>query len=252
MKDLKIYILTIIISLVLIAPSLFCTSSVTVVLSGIGCSGIAAAIMAIFIEISNSKREHEKADKAKALYFRQLYNQLIITVERILWFNERLVDDSFNWNLKDNVYFSMDYMAAMRTHYLTSSLSYDEAIERLRGIGERYSLENIKMLDTDEVHKVNRLFQIVAAGASYLLIEANAINNNKLILEIEDYLSIEENKKIMLDISLAFGLMPKTDKNYKVVIDSLIGATDNLREIGKYQKNEIHIGLHGSVSVSEL
>lgn len=252
MKNLKIYILTILISLVLIAPSLFCKSTVTGVLSGIGCSGIAAAIMAVFIEISNCKSEYKKVNQAKALYFRQLYDQLIITVGKILWFDERVTDDSFDWNLQDNVYSSFYYMVEMSTHYPTSSLSYDEAIERLRGIGEKYSLEKIKTLDADVVYKVNRLFQIVAAGTSDLWIEANALKNDKLILEIEDYLSIEENKKIIFDISLALGLMHKKDKNYKVVIDFLISATDKLRKTGKYPANNIQIGLCGSVSVSEL
>ena len=251
MKDLKIYVTTIIISLILIILSLFCSSSFTNVLSGIGCSGIAAAIMAIFLDKSNSQRECLKAEKAKALYFNQLYDQLIITIERILWYKERIANDSFNWELPDATYSTMNYMVAVSSQYPTYLLTYDEAIERLRDIGERYSLENIKLLDADEVHKVNRLFQIVAAGASYLIMEANAIKENKLILEIEDYLSIEDNKTIMFNISLAFGLMPKTDKNYKAVIDSLISVTNKLREVGKYT-SDVHVGLHGSVSISEL
>lgn len=237
--------------MLILASFTTCDSSLAGVLSGIGCSGIAAAIMAIFLERENSKREREKADKAKALYFNQLYDQLKMLAERILWFHERISDDTFNWDLPDKEYSTLNYMLAMGSKYPSYSLSFDEAIDKLRSIGEKYSLENIKALDEQEVRKINRLFQIVASGASYLLMEANAINGNKLILEIEDYLSIKENKQLMFDISLSIGLMPKTDKNYQAVIESLISATEKLREIGKYT-DDICVGLHGSVSISEL
>ena len=57
--------------------------------------------MAIILEYANNRREQEKLEKAKSLYFKQLYNQLIMMVERILWFNERLDDADFNWDLQD-------------------------------------------------------------------------------------------------------------------------------------------------------
>lgn len=251
MKNIGIYIITFIISLIMIIFSLLFTCSFTNVLSGIGCSGFAAAIMAIFLERANDKRESEKITKAKALYFKRLYDQLIIAIERIIWFNERLKDDSFEWEYSDDVYSTMNYMAAMSEKYPSYSLDYDEAIKKLKDIGERYSLDNIKLLDEKEAHKVNRLFQIVAAGSSYLLKEAKIINDNMLILDIEDYISIEENEKILNDISIAVGLMLKTDKNYKVAIVSLISAIETLRKIGKYT-NGVDVGLHGSISLSEL
>ena len=103
MKNLKIYIITILGSMLLFVPSLVCECShsnlqpLYNVFSGIGCSGIAAAIMAIFLDYSNNRREQEKLKKAKSLYFKQIYDQLIMVVERILWFNERLQDADFNW-----------------------------------------------------------------------------------------------------------------------------------------------------------
>lgn len=207
--------------------------------------------MAIFLDRSNSKREKERLTKAKSLYFSQLYDQLIMMAENILWYNERLADDSFDWNMDENAYYTIEYRIKMSSRYPTQLLDYEEAINRLRTIGEKYSIDNIKSLNQQEIYKINRMFQIVAAGATHLLVEAKAVSENKLILEIEDYLSIEDNKNIMFNISLAIGLMPKTDKNYKAVVECLINAIDALREIGNYTNN-ISTGLHGSISVTEL
>lgn len=208
--------------------------------------------MAIILEYANNRREQEKLEKAKSLYFKQLYNQLIMMVERILWFNERLDDADFNWDLQDCVYSTLNYMVSMGSRCSEPSLTYDDAINKLKNIGVKYNLENIKTIAELEKHKVNRLFQIVAASSSYLLNEANSIKNNKLTLDIMDYMSIEENKGIMFEISFFITLMSKTNKNYQAAVDSLISVTERIREIGQYPKGDIRIGLHGSFPMSEL
>ena len=258
MKNLKMYFITILASILLLVPSLYCECSYSNlqplydILSGIGCSGIAAAIIAIFLEYANNRREQEKLKKAKSLYFKQLYDQLIMLIERFLWFNDRLKDADFNWNLRDYVYSTLNYMVAMGTCYSETTQTYDDAINKLKKIGEKYNLENIKTIAESERHKVTRLFQIVAASSSYLLNEANAIKDNKLTLDIMDYMSMDENKDIMIDISFFIAIMSKTDKNYQVAVDSLINVTERVREIGQYPKGDIRIGLHGSFPMSEL
>lgn len=252
MRDLGIYVIAIIISALFLVPSLICKCPVFDTLSGIGCSGIAAAVMAIFLERANAKRERERTAKAKSLYFKQLYDQLIMMIERILWFDERLKDDNFNWNLPDQTYSTMSYMVEASRLYKEYSLAYDDAVDKLRSIGEKYNLDNIKRFSEEGVNKVNRLFQIVAASSSYLLNEANAIKNNKLTLDIIDYMSLDENKGIMFDISLFITLMGKPNKNYQAAVNALISVTERIREIGQYPKGDIRIGLHGSFPMSEL
>lgn len=251
-KDLKINAVTIIVSLLLLLPSLFCKASPFLnILSGMGCSGIAAAVMAIFLDMANTRRESQRQQRTKTLYFKHIYDQLIMMMGRILWFSERLSDESFNWELDDNVYSTMKYMVAVSDKYPNELISYKDALERLNAIGEKYNLDNIKNLSEDEKHKVDRMFQIIAAGSTYLLTEANNIKANKLILEAEDYFSVEDNDQLMFNISLAIGLMGKPDKNNKAIIDSLISATNRIREVGCYA-DKVDVRLHGSISVNEL
>lgn len=258
MKNLKIYFITILVSIPLFIPSLFCKCSYSNlqplydVFLGIGCSGIAAAIMAIFLEYTNNRREQEKLKKAKSLYFKQIYDQLIMTIERILWFNERLQDTTFNWNLQDNDYSTFGYMTAIGSKYPETLLAYDDAINKLKNIGKKYNIENITTVAEADKYKINRLFKIVSASCSYLLNEANTIKNNKLILDVEEYMSLDENKGIIFDISFFITLMSKPDKDYQAAVDSLISVTERIRKIGQYSKGDIRIGLHGSFPMSEL
>ena len=93
----KIYIWTIVISLLLLIPACIWNCNIMTILSGIGCSGIAAAIMAIFLDMASLKRENERKAKTRAIYFRELKEQLKMMIERILWFDERL-NENFDWD----------------------------------------------------------------------------------------------------------------------------------------------------------
>ena len=58
----KIYIGSIVVSILLLIPACIWRSTILTVLSGIGCSGIAAAIMAIFLDSAALKKENPKQE----------------------------------------------------------------------------------------------------------------------------------------------------------------------------------------------
>jgi len=61
----KIYFWTIAISILLLIPDCIWDHSFLTIISSIGCSGIAAAIMAIFLETAAENRERERNAKAR-------------------------------------------------------------------------------------------------------------------------------------------------------------------------------------------
>ena len=115
-----IYVITILISIVLTIPFMIWGTNVLSVLSGIGCSGIAAAIMAIFIDAKIDKDRKKKIEKAKATYFKSLYNELSIILQRILWFENRLEEDDFDWTFPAETYSTLSYMVSV-SNYPTES-----------------------------------------------------------------------------------------------------------------------------------
>ena len=66
----KIYIWTIIISLLILIPDFVWDCNISTILSSIGCSGIAAAIMAFFLESASIKKEKKRKIKALHVFLR--------------------------------------------------------------------------------------------------------------------------------------------------------------------------------------
>lgn len=127
----KIYIWTIVISLLLLIPACIWNCNIMTILSGIGCSGIAAAIMAIFLDMASLKRENERKAKTRAIYFRELKEQLKMMIERILWFDERL-NENFDWDKDPAIYSTLQYMLYAGQQYPgEETISFEEAEARL-------------------------------------------------------------------------------------------------------------------------
>lgn len=247
----KVYIITVIISIVFIALYFFLDNRVFTILSSIGCSGLAAALMAFFLESALLKKEAERIDRAKYMLFRGLIDELRMILERVLWFDARMDDMCFEWNRALNEYSSLRYMVSANKNYPEEVVTFEEAEQRLTALCEKYSLNQLSQMTSEQLFRTQKMFQIVAASSSYLVLEANTLRDNKLELDSERYISLEETKKVLLDISLGISLMNSPSKNYSAAISSLLAAYKMIQAIGKYT-DDFRIGLHGSIDSSEL
>lgn len=252
MENKKLYIIISIISLILMIPSCIWDCSVLNMFSGIGCSGIAASIMAIYIERNSEKKEEIRLAKARTLYFKSINSQLNMIFERIMWFDARMDDEKFNWSFQPQEYSSLKYMlGANQVYKERGTLAFDEAEKQLKIIGEKYNLDKQKEMSDDELNKVRKMFCIIACSSNYLLNAANEIKENKLTLDIAEYLDMDKIDVLLSDISFGIGLMNSPDKNYAAAIEALLSASKIIREVGQYTDN-IRIGLHGSIQINEL
>ena len=250
----KIYLCVIIVSLLFMIPACFYDVGVLTVLSGIGCSGFAASIMAIYLENATQKKEKDRHQKARTTYFKNLNSQIVMLIERILWIDECMNDSNFNWNHDPMFYSSINYLLSddyNSKNQNSETISFDEAINRLIGIGRKYNLEQQAQMSNDNIDKVQKMFFILASSSSQLISEVRKVAENKLILSSEEYISLSDIDELCTDISLSVGLMGNPKKNYEFAISKLIEAAKTIREIGNYTNN-ICIGLHFSVSISEL
>lgn len=250
----KIYIITIIISTCLIIPScISCMESYKIVslFSGIGCSGIAAAVMAIFLESAALKREQAQKQKSKNRYFYGIYAQMKMLLERLLWFEEKLQVRDFNWDLDPREYSTLNYMAFAAQGGGGENLSFQEFEKRINVLCEKYNLENIKNFSDNDVEKITKMFRILYESSEQLLIALNRLKSDELILENEGYISLDDNRAIAFNICLGIGLLNKKNKNYGVAISQLMTAFVMLRELGGFS-DEITIGLKGSISIDEI
>lgn len=247
----KIYIWTIVISLLLLIPACIWNCTIMTILSGIGCSGIAAAIMAIFLDMASLKRENERKAKTRAIYFRELKEQLKMMIERILWFDERL-NENFDWDKDPAIYSALQYMLYAGQQYPgEETISFEEAEARLNILEDKYALDQQSKMQSDHLQKVQKMFMILAASGITLLSEANSIKECRVELDAEDYMSLKEIESMCFQISLGVSLMCKANKNYGVAIQSIVLAYKTICKAGNYT-DKINIGLHGTIKMTEI
>ena len=102
-----------------------------------------------------------------------------------------------------------------------------------------------------QLERVQKMFQILAASSQYLLAEAYNIKDKKIELDSESYISLEENDQMCSNISTGIGLMRSVGKNYDVAIGFIISAYETIRKLGPFS-DDLRVGLHGSIEISEL
>lgn len=247
----KIYIWTIVISVLLLIPACIWDCSILTILSGIGCSGVAAAIMAIFLDIESLKKENERKARTRAIYFRELKQQLKMMLERILWFDERL-NENFDWDQDPSLYMTLQYMLYVNQQYSKEEeISFEEAEKRLNALKDKYSLDQQASMQSDYLLKVQKMFFILGTSGIELLSEVNSLKERRIELDTEDYISLEEIDNMCLHIPLSISLMLKPNKNYGTAILLLVLAYKTICTVGNYT-DKISIGLHGTIKLTEI
>lgn len=247
----SIYGWTIVLSILFILPACFNNDPVFTILSSIGCSGLAAAIMAIFLEDASIKKENEKKAKARAIYFRELNDQLKMMLERILWFDARMNED-FDWDKDPASYSTFHFMLYASQQYPKEEvILFQEAEKRLQGLEQKYNLEQQAKMTPEQLLKTQKMFLILSASGLSLLSEINSIRGSRVELHAEDYISLKEIENLSFQIPLGISLMCKPNKNYGAAISSLLSAYKTIRNIGNFS-DKIHIGLHGTIKMNEL
>ncbi len=250
--NIKLYIATIIISILLMLPSCLLSpeNPWLNLLSGIGCSGIAAAIMSIFIDLANEKRERKRLAKFKKQYFGPLFNELEMFIGRLLWIDEHISDTSINWNLNPNSYYKVEFIpVAGKVTGKTTKLTFGEAKKKVIEISKKYSAENGSQLSKDDMDRIHQMFLILFSGCLNMVNEVGKIYSNEVELVSRGYISLEDITKIRTDISLGVTRLQNT--NYSEGINKIFSVYDLIRKIGDFS-DSIDIGWSFSVTANEI
>lgn len=109
----------------------------------------------------------------------------------------------------------------------------------------------MNLFSDEEKEKISKMFHIISVSGKYLMECINTIKQNEIILNIEDYLSLDKINSLCFNISLSLALMEKKNKNYSVAINLITDMTKEIRKECNYTGN-IKIALMGSIPSSSL
>ena len=161
----KMYVITIIVSIILMIPyGLDNSCGWFNLLSGIGCSGVAAALMSIFLDRINEKREQERKDRFISGYFYPLYHELSLFLGRLLWINEHINDDEIICDLPLDYYYSKHFMIKFNPNSQSCNcLEFQEAKAQIRSLEDKYSILKMKNMPLEKLDRIKRMFLISSA-----------------------------------------------------------------------------------------
>lgn len=223
------------------------------VLDGIGCSSISAAIMAYFINQFQLAKDNKKEKIFRKLYFKNLYERLGEMLQRMLWFNERMMDDNFNWDFDIKKYGTLKYMLfSYREYKFDEKLSFEELKKRIELFHEKYNLENVKKMKIDEFNKLYKMIKIVLANSCDVYEEKKRLDNDKLMLTGITGLSLKEIDSIIDNINVGFFLHEMNErKAYGAAYLCIFNSFNELRNLCGFD-NELTIKLVGTIRADEL
>lgn len=251
MKNNKIYIITIILSIILMSLDVITGNCLGGILSGIGCSGVTAAIMAIFIDKSNNRYEQKRKDYVKKMYLHNFVSCITTLIGELIWLDEMIDDDKFNWDLNDDKYEGLNFVIYSAEISKTRTISYNEAMQCLNCIAIKYNKDGIEKLDEAKKLRVCKMFRIASKSTVSLLKEFVKINDNALLLELEGLITRSDLERIRSEIVVFYGIVTRNDKNYHTAIKCLQQVLNSVCEfIG--ERPDIEVGPNSCVSILGL
>lgn len=212
------------VSLCLIAMHVVCEpSSWRLHLSAIGDSGICAVIVAYIID----RWQKRERDRRASSFLDPYRKEIIFVLERILWLDEHLEDDKFDWNLAELDYWRVEFIEKMGDGLFGRELGGSEAMKWLAEVQNKYMLDSLTKKSEEVRCRVNRLFKIVAVGSPKLLMLRNDLARNKMILESEGIFPREKSESLVEKLEFIHKNMVNENgqcKNYGVIITVAIEA----------------------------
>ena len=234
---MRVYIISFMISIgcILVSYCPYGIESAGVILLSIGCSGVAASIMAFFLECMNIRANKRMAKEYRNILLYDLHVQLKKVFERILWFDK--VINEIDLNQEDQYFLSLDFLRKEYVQNNYECLSFEAVKFQVENIISKYKKENI----TDEIapqDKVNRMFGIIGNASDLVTYEVNRLRQNKMILILHNVMREEDIDSIIRISDIRFLKVP--DSNFSSTILFLWEAYKKIEEICNY-KDDFYI-----------
>lgn len=243
-----IYTIFLIISLIIIIFS-HRVGELFIILKNIAYSIIAAVILAFFIDYNTLKRSEDEKIEFKKRYFETVNNYLSLIAGHLLWLDEHQDCESINWNLDSQHYLEIIGDINEKECPIYFKISFEEAIKKLEFMGDKYCIDNFSSLSNDDKIKVRKIFQMISAELKVLMNILYKINDDKLLLEINDYAHIGDISDFIANISLCCDNIDK--QLYFQAILLLIESIKIIRRLGNYD-NDIEGNMKEVIFLAKL
>lgn len=220
------------------------------VLAAVGESGIAAILIALLIEEWQRRDRRRKKD----VYLNRFRQELLYLLGRMVWFDERVSDKTFNWGLPVETYWTKRYAIQALTKNPGRQMSWQAVQSWIKDFKTRYSTDAVAAMSGPDQACTVQMFRIVAAGSKGLPMCAGEMTGQRLSLAAEGILTLEQVSTISSNVGFIMGILldgARTVKNYGLV-PQLVVETYRLVDDQLLETKGISVDLHCTISYSEI
>ena len=241
------YVLTIMLSIVLILCSKNLDELWKNILISIGCSIIASSFMALFIERIDYKKTKSRLKVEKSIYHRELFIELKFLIGKIICFYELYKEDTIDWSYPVGYYTNPKFLLSQSKK--DKKITYDTIIETLGDMETEFDIKQYELMDKSEQKKVKKIFTIILDYCKPMIRIINRYDENKIYLNDLKYLTLEENKQLFNSlIAMKYymyttSMIKQNTFNYgAVVIQPIKEILIKIKELGNYNDDSIDSG----------
>lgn len=205
------------------------------VVSNLCCGFASAALIGFFVELSIDSAEKKRRSDVANPYLMGLHMGLNIIIGNLLWLNDRIKDDEFEWNLDLEEYFTFQRNKEVWKIYgISRIIKFRRAKKELRKIGEKCKSENYAKMDATEQERTQKMFQIVARISRICAMDLKNLEKNKSQLEVCNIISAAMAERLNIRIITAALFMEDFAEEilaYDIAINNIIEAFEIVNSI---------------------
>ena len=198
-ENMCFYIISLAVSFIMVIVSL-CPGGIEAAgtfLLSVGCSGIAASIMAIFLERISNKKDRDRKAFYRYIFFNDINNQLRMLFERIIWFDKALPKLELSKDVQ--YYMSLDFVSEAYFLDIDECMVFSDAEKTINEIMEKYKADK---WDDEKINleRVNKMFQIIGEASKCLSNEGEKVKTFRLEIIQDDIMDVSELDEIIRSI----------------------------------------------------
>lgn len=236
-----IYIISIVVSLIFIIVSYipYGIKGAEVILQGMGCSGIAAGIMAIFIDDIQQKQNKKRISELREKFLWRLNVQLKLLFKRIIWFDHVILEHDLDKEI--GYYLSLDFLSeAFKWNYYKSD-KIENVEDEINEIINKYNKEKWEDSEAITYDKVEKMFNIIGFASAELQSEVDNLLNNEMYLIVNGIMTTKEIKELYGCLRNHVQFLQVKGTNYSTSLLFLLQAYKFVRSMGNYQEDDMYI-----------
>lgn len=220
------------------------------ILQGLGCSAIAASIMAFFIDYLQKQKTDKKKSEYRQALLSNLNQELKKCLERVIWFDEAILKLDMDKDIQ--YYLSLDFFRETWSLDLYQVMDGEKAAIKVSEILKKH--DEIKQglpVDEDLAKKMTKMFKIIGIASGGIQKQLDKLYEERFLIISSGIMNEGELLEIYHTLNHMVDYLEFNNKSYGTPIVFIFNAYKKIRALCNY-KNEFFITWQPPEGISEM